>query len=149
MNAPPWLTRALEELRAGVSEVAGTGDHSRIVEYHAMTAGGASPDEVPWCSSGLCWCVEQAGFRSPRSKRARDWLHWGKALAHPLYGCVCVLRRGSGPQPGPEVTMAPGHVTLWVGAASSFEFLGLGGNQGNRWSISTYPTASVLGYRAP
>lgn len=144
---PPWLEVAFREM--GVAELAGRADNPRIVEYHQATTLRATDDEVPWCSSFACWCLEQAGFESTRSARARSHLFWGTPLNPPPYGAIVVISRGRGPQPGPEVLEAPGHVGFYLGRASAQEILIYGGNQGNAVQVRAYAASRVLGYRWP
>jgi len=108
-----------------------------------------SPDETPWCSAflqGIAW-----ELRLPRSKSAaaRSWLNVG--LPIPLSDAragfdVVILQRGAGPQPGPEVLQAPGHVGLFAGLEAGRVLL-LGGNQGDQVSIAGFPVDRVLGVR--
>ena len=144
-----WLRVAYDELEAGVSEVPGPEHNPRIVAYHAVTRGGPSSDELPWCSSFASYCVERGGITSAQSKRSRDWLPWGIGLRHPPHGAIVVLERGRPPQPGPEILDAPGHVGFYVGPASESEILVLGGNQRNRVDISVFPRSRILGFRWP
>ena len=150
MTSPPWLEIAWNELGRGVSEVGGDElDNARIVEYHRHTTLQATNDEVAWCSSFACACMDWGGYRSPNSARARSWLAWGVGLQVPPHGAVCVIQRGRRPQPGPEVLKAKGHVGFYVGTANPREILLLGGNQGNEVSVKAYPKERVLGYRWP
>lgn len=149
MTEPVWLRVALQEQREGVKEVAGPGDNPRIVEYHMATSGRFQDDEVPWCSSFVNWCMDQAGVSKTNSARARSWLAWGKRISYPPIGAVTVLQRGVGPQPGPDVIKAPGHVGFYLGHADAKNILLLGGNQGNAVSIRTYPGTAVLGFHWP
>lgn len=144
----PWLSLALKELRAGIREIEGEGDHPRIVEYHATT-GRWEDDEVPWCSSFVNWCMEEAGVSRTGSALARSWLAWGKGISHPPVGAVCVLKRGGEGQPGIEVLKAPGHVGFYMGPSSSTEILLLAGNVSNAINVRPYPTSRVLSYRWP
>jgi hypothetical protein len=58
-----------------------------------------------------------------------------------------ILKRGSGIQPGPEVTRgAPGHVGLYAGIEGE-NVLVLGGNQGNAVSLQRFQMKNVLGVR--
>lgn len=145
---PPWLEVAFKEV--GVLEASGEADNPRVVEYHASTDGKPAPDEVSWCSSFVNWCIEQVGLEGTGSKRARAWLWWGLLLRHPAYGCVVVLQRGSGAQPGPEVIEAPGHVGFFLGFANEGSRVRvLGGNQRDSVCEAAYPVERVLGYRWP
>ena len=64
----------------------------------------------------------------------------------PQIGDIVVLRRGTGPQPGPEDTTAPGHVGLFAGYEGG-NVLVLGGNQGDEVNISRYDRGRILGIR--
>lgn len=149
MSEPLWLRIALQEQREGVCEVAGPGDNPRIVQYHAATSGKFPDDEIPWCSSFVNWCMEQAGVSRTNSARARSWLVWGKSITHPPIGAVTILQRGIGPQPGADVIKAPGHVGFYVGHADATLIQLLGGNQGDAVNVRSYPASAVLGFRWP
>lgn len=149
MSVPSWLRIARRELYNGVREVDGEGDNARIVEYHAATSGRFQDDEVPWCSSFVNWCMDQAGVSRTNSARARSWLFWGRNISNPPIGAITILQRGNGEQPGPDILEAPGHVGFYVGDASDSEILLLGGNQGDAVNVRSYPTLRVLGYRWP
>jgi uncharacterized protein (TIGR02594 family) len=147
IHAPDWVDVALHELKSGVEEIPGPSHEARIIQYHRATTLKASEDEVPWCSSFVNWCVERAGYTTTKSARARSWLAWGTDIDPPAYGCVVIIKRGGGSQPGPEVLDAKGHVGFFMGFADPRHIQILGGNQGNRVSIRPYPAARVLGYR--
>lgn len=152
MTAPLWFARAYRELCAGVEEIPGRDHNARIVQYHATTTLKATDDETPWCSSLVNWCVEQAGLVGTMSARARSWLEWGTAQDVPELGTIMVLKRGAEPQPGPDVTDAPGHVGFFAGFAAgqgAGSVVLLGGNQGNRVSLREYPVSAILGQRWP
>jgi uncharacterized protein (TIGR02594 family) len=131
---PPWLQIALEEL--GTCEIPGVANNPRIVEYHSITIGGASPDEVPWCSSFACWCMERAHIQSPRSKRAVDWLVWGTQ---------CEIRRGA----VAIFERVGGHHAAFVLDWDSSLLYILGGNQSDHVCIQSRPRNSVIAYKWP
>lgn len=144
---PPYLAKSYEEF--WVEEIPGPEHHRRIIEYHAATELKATEDEIAWCGSHCCWAMEPFHL-SPRSARARHWLAWGLAIDNPLVGAICVLRRGTGPQPGPTVLDAPGHVAFFIGFSRDGKRVQLwGGNQSNRVCEASYPVEDVLGYRIP
>lgn len=131
-----------------VAEVPGDGDNPRIVEYHAATSLRSDQDEVAWCSAFMCWVHEKAGFRSPRSARARDWLRWGFRAAYPHPGTVVVLNRG-GPH-DPNVIEAPGHVGIVAGVGCMPDsIVVISGNVGNRVTCQSFLLREVLGFRVP
>ena len=134
-----------------IQERPGEAQHPLIQWWHSRCGlGFDAADEVPWCSSfvnGIAW-----ELRLPRSKSAaaRSWLTIGSAVeieaARAAYDIV-VLKRGTGHQPGPEVTSgAPGHVGFFAGVESE-TVLVLGGNQGNTVSIARFSTVHILGIR--
>jgi uncharacterized protein (TIGR02594 family) len=151
-------TYDLAQRYVGIRELAGAVNHPLIQWWHSLCGfGPETPDEVPWCSSftnGIAW-----ELRLPRSKSAsaRSWLKVGVpvALKDAQLGDVVILTRGPFPQPGPDVTAAPGHVGFFAGAEHRpLAVLGehdvvlvLGGNQGDGVSIAPFPVSRVLGVR--
>ncbi|CAB4173770.1 TIGR02594, TIGR02594 family protein [uncultured Caudovirales phage] len=136
---PAWLEIALREM--GVKEVPGAESNPRITQYASATTLAASSDEVPWCSSFACWCLEQAGIKSTRSAAARSWLDWGQVLEQPREGAIVVFRRGTPPS---------GHVSFYVGPDADPAYCRcVGGNQGDMVKASRYPIADILGIRWP
>ena len=131
----PWMNIAIKE--NGISEVAGSGDNPRILEYHKQTSLKATDDEVAWCASFVSWVFVMAKLKSKKSARAKDWLEWGKPLDKPHYGCVVVFTRDGG-----------GHVAFFVKEDEKGTYV-LGGNQSNKVCYEYYPSNRVLGYRWP
>ena len=133
----------------GLSEVPGAASNPQILAMLRLDQSWPATDEVPWCSaftSYVAWLLDL-----PRSKSlgARSWLiigrHIGIGDAEPENDVV-VLKRGSGPQPGPEVIHAPGHVGFYVGHDDTRVTV-LGGNQGDAVSIATFPRQNILAIR--
>jgi uncharacterized protein (TIGR02594 family) len=135
----------------GIKEIPGIQDNNFL--QWCLEVDGMDPaevhDEIPWCSAfvnRVAWLL-----RLPRSKSlaARSWLTVGVPItlaeARPGWDIV-ILKRGSMPQPGPEVLAAPGHVTLFAAAAGD-NFYGLGGNQGNSVSVAPFSVSNILGVR--
>jgi uncharacterized protein (TIGR02594 family) len=147
---PEWLRVAVGELERGVREVPGPSANPRIVDYHRATSLKATSDEVPWCASFVCWCLEAAGVASTRSAAARSYLSWGVGVSvdHPPVGSVVVLSRGA-TAAGPDVVDAPGHVGFCWSFLSPSGVVLLGGNQGDQVSLVVYPRSRVLGIRWP
>lgn len=139
-NEPPrWFTVALSE--SGVRQLPGGESCRRIEEYHRSIGQKEWNDRVPWCSSFLNWCVQNAGLAGTNSALARSWLDWGSELQEPKLGCVVVLWRGSR---GSQF----GHVGLYLRETEEQVCL-FGGNQlgkvGERW----YSKRRILGFRWP
>lgn len=133
----------------GCKEVPGAGANPQIMAMLQLDQKWPDNDEVSWCSAFtnyIAWLL-----RLPRSKslQARSWLNVGTVIpieeAEPGFDVV-IFKRGSGEQPGPEVTDAPGHVAFFAGREGD-QVLVLGGNQGNQVQIARYPREQVLGVR--
>ena len=146
---PAWLRAAYIELRHGVREVPGAEANARIIEYHRSTSLKATSDEVAWCAAFVGWALHKAGTVATGSAAARSYIGWGVgvSLRHPPIGAMVVLARGEGPQPGPEVRDAQGHVGFFWSHGGPGELVVLGGNQGDRVSLATYPVHRLLGVR--
>ncbi len=133
----------------GTDEVAGSLDNPMLMAMLKLDNKWPQSDEVPWCSAFVnfvCWLL-----RLPRSKSllARSWLNVGNAvnISAAIAGHdVVILKRGSGDQPGPEDTTAPGHVGFYAGHSAEFVQI-LGGNQSNTVKVSSYPISRILGIR--
>lgn len=137
-SRPNWVTIAQNEL--GVEEIAGEKANAIILEYFKAAKYKTTEDETPWCAAFVCWCLENAGFQSPKSAWSLSFLNWGVQLGGPKLGCIAVLRRGIDPNKG-HVGFVVGYNALTISI--------LGGNQGNKVCIRTYPRAVVRGYRWP
>ena len=135
---PNWLACAYQEV--GVLETPGADTTKRIIEYHSVTSLKATSDEVPWCSSFVSWCLEQAGIESTRSAAARSYLKWGYLLKEPKEGCIVIMGRTSNP--------LKGHVGFWIGE-SDLQTCVLGGNQKDQVCELMFPKGLVLSYRWP
>lgn len=147
--APPWLQIARADALRGVLEQPGPNqNHPRILAMHAHCRLHATTDEVPWCSAAVSTWLDEAGRESTKSARARSYLNWGIHLPDPAFGCIVVLKRGRGRQPGPEVLDAPGHVGLLIDVIGD-DVVVLGGNQSDSVCERPYKIERVLGYRWP
>lgn len=129
---------ALNEI--GTREIKGRDHNPRIVAYHQATTLRATDDETPWCASFVCWVLEACGIKSTRSAAARSYERWGEVIdleeAEP--GHIAVFKRGDKPWQG--------HVGFFVGEDGD-NLLVLGGNQGDRVTISSYPKSKLLSIR--
>lgn len=133
----------------GLTEVRGAMDNPQIMAMLQLNADWPEHDEVPWCSAFVGYIAWLLDIRRSRGLRARSWLLVGKVIKPPdaLVGFdVAVFSRGSGPQPGPNVISAPGHVGFYAGVMGD-DVLVLGGNQGDAVSIAAYGRKTLLGIR--
>lgn len=139
---PRWMQRAAADV--GVRELPGKAVHPRITEFytHAHVDPDSNDDEVSWCAAAMsCW-LDEAGYLSPNTARARKFLAWGEALQEPRLGCIVVFSRGL-------PTSNQGHVALYCQTGSPGHIVVLGGNQLNSVRFHEYQTARILGFRWP
>lgn len=143
IEEPRWMTIARGWL--GTKEV-DPGSNPSIEAFHAATRGGSSTDDVPWCASFVNYCLQQAGIKGTRTKRARDFEAFGMRTTF-RYGCLVVFWRGS-PHSG------AGHVGFGVAEVGEQVWV-LGGNQSARRAplggvnIKPYSADRLLTYRWP
>ncbi len=123
---------ARQELALDVREYPGAANNPRIVMYHKSTKPWSGTDDsVPWCSSFVNYCVEQAGGQGTYSQSALSWKDWGQDVSdNPREGDIAVFKRTGG-----------GHVAFFV-ADQGDRVSVLGGNQSNRVCIASYPKKS-------
>lgn len=144
---PPWLIIAEKELGQKEDK---EGENPHIIEYHSSTYLSADKDEVPWCSSFVNWCIEQAGIKGTRSAAAKSWLDWGQALLIPAIGCVCIIKRKKKGTDKATGSSSGYHVAFWLTEQDGKVHL-LGGNQSDSVKMSSFNLESydILGYRMP
>lgn len=95
-----------------------------------------------WCAAFVNWCLSQAGVPRLGYATARSWLEFGTPIAHPVYGCVAIIK------PSSSTGSTTGHVAFFVENQGNRVVL-LGGNQGDAVSQTTFRENTVLGYRWP
>jgi uncharacterized protein (TIGR02594 family) len=133
----------------GMAEVSGTVHNPAIVAMLAMVNANIHDDETPWCSAFVNYIAFLLGLKRSGSLAARSWLRVGEPVAidDAVPGfCVVVFQRGDGPQPGPEVLAASGHVAI-LDLVGKDTVRVVGGNQGNRVSAAFFPRSRILGVR--
>ncbi|MCP3976271.1 MAG: TIGR02594 family protein [bacterium] len=139
---PLWMAFAEREEETGIRDIRGPKSNPRVLEYHATTTGRFTQDDIPWCSSFVNWCIEQAGIKGTGSAAARSWLSWngGERLSEPVPGCITVFARPPNP--------SHGHVAFFVEKPGSESVTVLGGNQGDEVNRRTRKAAGNTGVLA-
>lgn len=135
-----FLKIAFNEL--GTEELVGTNDNPEVLKY-AIDTGikGITNDEIPWCSTFVNWVAWKTGLQYTKKANARSWLNIGKKVSSPEPGDVVIFWRES-PQSW------KGHVGIFLGfSADKKRVYCLGGNQGNRVSVSAYRINTVISYQ--
>lgn len=139
----------LAERFIGTKEIPGKEDNPMILAMLKMDDEWPEHDEVPWCSSFINYIAWQLRLPRSKSKLARSWLNVGVPIHSQEARAqedIVILKRGTGDQPGPENTTAPGHVGFFVSLHGSKVYI-LGGNQGDSVSVKGFSVGHVLGYR--
>lgn len=134
------LKIAFQEL--GTEEIKGDEDNPEVLKYAKETGiPGINNDEIAWCSTFVNWVAMKAGLQYSKKANARSWLNVGKKVAVPEPGDVVVFWRES-------IQSWKGHVGFFLGFSEDKKRVYcLGGNQGNRVSVSAYRKAQVLSYQ--
>lgn len=129
----------------GVAEVVGKGSNRTIIGWRdeLNTAGwaisGYSDDDIPWCGLFAAIVAHHAGKLVPENPLwARNWLKFGTPVVKPSLGDVLVFQRPGG----------GGHVGFYIGEDKT-AFHVLGGNQGNKVSITRIAKDRCIGVRQP
>jgi uncharacterized protein (TIGR02594 family) len=134
------LKIAFNEL--GIEEFPGEEHNPEILKYAKETGiHGITTDEIPWCSTFVNWVAWKCGLVNSGKPNARSWLNVGQRVASPEPGDVVVFWRED-PQSW------KGHVGFFIGASpDGSRVYCLGGNQGNRVSVSAYRKETVISYQ--
>lgn len=134
------LKIAFNEL--GTEEISGDEHNPEVLKYAKDTKiKGITSDEIPWCSNFVNWVAWKSGLQYSGKPNARSWLNIGKKVTSPEPGDVVVFWRES-----PESWK--GHVGIFLGMSPDRKRVYcLGGNQGNRVSVSAYRINTVLSYQ--
>jgi uncharacterized protein (TIGR02594 family) len=134
------LKIAFNEL--GTEEFAGDQHNPEVLKYAKETGiKGITSDEVAWCSTFVNWVAKKTGLQFSGKANARSWLNIGAKVSEPEPGDIVVFWRES-----PESWK--GHVGFFLGfSADKKRVYCLGGNQGNRVSVSAYRINTVLSYQ--
>jgi uncharacterized protein (TIGR02594 family) len=152
-NAYAWLTKIGQLPRTinealkllGVAEIVGRGSNRTILAWRdelnaaGVTIAGYSDDDVPWCGLFAAIVAHRAGKAVPAAPLwARNWTKFGEVAVDAALGDVLVFERPGG----------GGHVGFYV-AEDDEAFHVLGGNQGNRVSITRIAKARCIAHRRP
>jgi uncharacterized protein (TIGR02594 family) len=136
MSEPRWLVQARKYL--GVAEGAGAANNPVVVKMYAEAGfPGTKHDSVPWCAALVGAVLKECGIKPSGSLLALSYAKWGQALAGPVVGAIACKTRTGG-----------GHVGFVVGATAS-EITLLGGNQGDKVCIATFPRNGFVAFRWP
>jgi uncharacterized protein (TIGR02594 family) len=134
------LKIAFNEL--GTEEIAGDKHNPEVLKYAKDTKiAGITTDEIAWCSTFVNWVAWKAGLQISGKANARSWLNVGTKVTEPEPGDVVVYWRESRQS-------WKGHVGFFIGFSfDKKRVYTLGGNQGNRVSVSAYRVDNVLSYQ--
>ncbi|QLQ33213.1 MAG: TIGR02594 family protein [Candidatus Thiothrix singaporensis] len=99
-----------------------------------------NPDSTAWCAGFTNAVLHANGIQGTGALNARSFLEWGTATNNPQPGDVVVLYRGN-----PNGWQ--GHVGFFAGFDQQGNVQILGGNQGDKVSVESFPKSRVLGFR--
>ena len=111
----------------GQSEIDGSRDNPRIVEYFDATTLNATDDEVPWCAAFANFVLKSSGIAGTNSAMALSFKYWGRETKKPAYGDLVLFSHGNG----------RGHVGFYVGTSKGRVSV-LGGNQNDSVNITQF-----------
>jgi uncharacterized protein (TIGR02594 family) len=115
---------------------------SRSFDIAPTHARGDRGQVTAWCAAFVNWCLIQAAAPHLGYATARSWLDFGTPVAHPVHGCITVIK------PSSSTGSTTGHVAFYVETRGNHVHL-LGGNQGDAVSVAPFRETKVLGYRWP
>lgn len=134
----PWIISEGMKL-IGITEIVGPKHNEDIMGWaKELSIGVYTKDEIPWCGlyvAIVCKYAKKGIISGPLW--ARNWLKWGVGVAKNEAGLgdILVFERGSG-----------GHVGLYIAEDKTCYHV-LGGNQGNKVSITRVAKNRLLGAR--
>lgn len=115
-------------------------DRATIQQYLRTGGVNMDPATAAWCAAFVNSTLQQAGMKGTGSNMARSFLQFGMPVKEPQRGDIAVFTRGD--PNGPY-----GHVGFFDGVGPDGKIRVLGGNQGNKVSITSYDPSRLLGYR--
>lgn len=128
----------------GTAEVVGRGSNKTILAWRdelnaaGVKIEGYSDDSVPWCGLLAAIVVHRAGKAVVSGPLwARNWANFGTGVKAPGLGDVLVFSRGGA-----------GHVGFYIGQDDTAYHV-LGGNQGDKVSITRVEIARCIARRRP
>jgi uncharacterized protein (TIGR02594 family) len=133
----------------GMHEIAGNEDNALIVGFGQLIDPDYKHDEIAWCSVFVHAIAFMLNMPRHKGLNARGWLKIGIPITLDqamINSDVVILNRGIGPQPGPDVINAPGHVGFFAGLSVDRKYVSLlAGNQGDKVCITQFPVERILG----
>lgn len=137
-NSPNIIIEAIKHI--GIQEILGKDHNPKILQW-AEELGlkkTYTNDEIPWCGlyvAIVCQRTDKEVVANPLW--ARNWLKFGTKQTIAMLGDLLIFERGSG-----------GHVGFYVGEDDDCYHV-LGGNQGDKVSVTRIRKIRCLGIRRP
>jgi len=139
---PKYMQVALSYL--GTKEAPGSANNPLVVdmfklaEHPQITA-----DSVPWCAAFIAACLKKAGTPNEVARSLRLW-----AAAYAQIGSPLPIQKPVWGSIGVKTRHGGGHVGFVVAANKDRIWL-LGGNQGDKVSIASFPREAFTAFRLP
>lgn len=118
-------------------------EHANVIGDFISKAAGINinPAKTAWCAGFVNAALGAKGVSGTGRLNARSFLEFGTPTDRPTQGDIVVFSRG-------DPNGWQGHVGFFVREEGDRIFV-LGGNQGDKVSIQSYPKSRLLGYRKP
>lgn len=139
LDLMPWMSLALR--KRGLHEKQDNTDLRKFLKSDGKTLG--DPAELPWCGDFVetCIAVTMTNAVLPANPYlARNWLKFGQTV-DPCFGSILVFWRG-------KRSGFSGHVGFYYSEDADTYHV-LGGNQGNKVSVTSLKKNRLLGARLP
>lgn len=142
VSVPGYFLHALAEMH--VAEVKGAENNPRIVAYwnEAKTTLKVTDDETSWCAAFVGAMLFRDGVEGTRMANAKSYAIWGDEWTGSGLGAIVVLNRAG------DAPKWQGHVGLACGMSATHVNV-LGGNQGDKVSIASFPRSRIVTIRQP
>jgi hypothetical protein len=107
-----------------------------------------------WCGLAMAVALSGVGLNySKKGAAAKNWAKFGVAIEWKTHGiprgAIIHINKRCGSGSGNHVTQADGDCTAKDLLKKGATINGYGGNQGNRWKVSTYPVSRICAVRWP
>lgn len=134
----PWVDLAATFL--GVKEIPGPKNNPQILEF---LKGISSNEDTPWCAAFVNYVMTHSGYKGSGSAMARSFEKSSNFTHTNNYTPGAIVTRYRG-----DKAAGLGHVGFAVGRKPGFVAF-LGGNQGDKVSVSWQPEEFITGYHWP
>lgn len=152
---PPWYDFAKRFSGKNEADPEFNKEMSKKWSLFGMNLGTISKNWAAWCGLAMAVALSGVGLKYAKNgSLARNWAKFGveidwKNNGIPRGAIVQLNHSKCGSSSGNHVTQADGDCAPQDLLKKGATFNGYGGNQGNRWKVSTYPVWQICAVRWP